>query len=139
MGDWLSGACLGVAALAALRKADRDGRGERVDVSKLEAMTPTLTNAGSLWGFFSDVWHLPSSEDVPSIEPTDEPAPDEPREAGQELFRAAFGPEVSFPFYSGKRLPEEPTAKGSASWRSGSQPGDSAAGPRAGRCARARQ
>jgi len=70
VGDWLSGACLGVAALAALRKADRDGRGERVDVSKLEAMTPTLTNAGSLWGFFSDVWHLPSSEDVPSIEPT---------------------------------------------------------------------
>jgi len=70
VGDWLSGACLAVAALAALRKADRDGSGERVDVSKLEAITPTLTNAGSVWGFFSDVWHLPSSEDVPSIEPT---------------------------------------------------------------------
>jgi crotonobetainyl-CoA:carnitine CoA-transferase CaiB-like acyl-CoA transferase len=70
VGDWLSGACLALAALAALRKADRDGRGERVDVSKLEAITPTLTNVGSLWGFFSDVWHLPSSEDVPSIEPT---------------------------------------------------------------------
>jgi crotonobetainyl-CoA:carnitine CoA-transferase CaiB-like acyl-CoA transferase len=70
VGDWLSGTCLAVAALAALRKADRDGVGERVDVSKLEAITPTLTNAGSLWGFFSDVWDLPASEDVPSIEPT---------------------------------------------------------------------
>ncbi len=70
VGDWLSGACLAVAALAALRKADGAGRGERVDVSKLEAIMPTLTNAGSVWGFFSDRWHLPASEDVPSIEPT---------------------------------------------------------------------
>ncbi len=70
VGDWLSGACLALAALSALRKADRDGVGERVDVSKLEAITPTLTNAGSVWGYFSDVWHLPPSEDVPSIEPT---------------------------------------------------------------------
>lgn len=70
VGDWLAGTCFAVAALAASRKADRDGRGERVDVSKLEAITPTLTNAGILWGFFSDVWNLPASEDVPSIEPT---------------------------------------------------------------------
>jgi crotonobetainyl-CoA:carnitine CoA-transferase CaiB-like acyl-CoA transferase len=70
VGDWLSGTCLAVAALAAKRKADRDGVGERVDVSKLEAITPTLTNAGSVWGYFSDVWALPASEDVPSIEPT---------------------------------------------------------------------
>ncbi|MBJ20477.1 MAG: CoA transferase [bacterium] len=70
VGDWLSGACMGLAALAALRKADRDGRGERVDISKLEAITPTLTNAGSVWGFFSDVWRLHATEDVPSIEPT---------------------------------------------------------------------
>ena len=70
VGDWLSGACLAVAALAALRQADGDGQGERVDVSKLEAIMPTLTNAGSVWGFFADLWHLPASEDVPSIEPT---------------------------------------------------------------------
>lgn len=70
VGDWLSGTCLAVAALAALRKADRDAAGQRVDVSKLEAITPTLTNAGSVWGFFSDVWELPPNEDVPSIEPT---------------------------------------------------------------------
>ncbi len=70
VGDWLSGSCLALAALAALRKADRCGQGERVDISRLEAMTPTLTNAGSVWGFFSGVWDLPSSEDVPSIEPT---------------------------------------------------------------------
>lgn len=70
VGDWLSGTCLAVAALAALRKAAGQGRGERVDVSKLEAIMPTLTNAGSVWGFFADLWHLPASEDVPSIEPT---------------------------------------------------------------------
>ena len=70
VGDWLSGACLALAAMAALRKADRTGRGSRADISKLEAITPTLTNAGSVWGFFSQVWNLPASEDVPSIEPT---------------------------------------------------------------------
>ena len=42
----------------------------RVDVSKLEAILPTLTNAGSVWGHFSQVFELPASEDVPSIEPT---------------------------------------------------------------------
>ncbi|MCA9502186.1 MAG: CoA transferase [Myxococcales bacterium] len=70
VGDWLSGTVLAVGALAALRGSDRDGVGATVDVSKLEAILPTLTNAGSVWGHLSGVWQLPASEDVPSIEPT---------------------------------------------------------------------
>ncbi|MEZ4332133.1 MAG: CoA transferase [Myxococcota bacterium] len=68
--EWLSGTYAALGLVAALRAARRDGSGPRVDVSKLEAILPTLTNAGSVWGHFSQVFELPASEDVPSIEPT---------------------------------------------------------------------
>ena len=68
--EWMTGTYAAIGGLAALRGARRRGRGERVDLSKLEAITPTFTNVGSVWGHFSQVWALPPSEDVPSIEPT---------------------------------------------------------------------
>jgi crotonobetainyl-CoA:carnitine CoA-transferase CaiB-like acyl-CoA transferase len=68
--EWMSGTVLAVGALAALRRAERSGRGDVVDVSQLEAIAPTFSNCGSAWGFFSGVWDMPMSEDVPSIEPT---------------------------------------------------------------------
>lgn len=68
--EWLSGTYAALGVAASLRAARRDGRGARVELSKLEACLPTLTNAGSVWGHFSQVWALPASEDVPSIEPT---------------------------------------------------------------------
>jgi crotonobetainyl-CoA:carnitine CoA-transferase CaiB-like acyl-CoA transferase len=68
--EWLSGTYAALGVAAALRAARRDRRGARVDLSKLEAILPTLTNAGSVWGHFSQVFALPASEDVPSIEPT---------------------------------------------------------------------
>lgn len=68
--EWLSGTFAALGIAAALRSARRDGLGPRIELSKLEAILPTLTNAGSVWGHFSQVWALPASEDVPSIEPT---------------------------------------------------------------------
>jgi len=68
--EWMSGTYAALGVAAALRAARRDGQGTRVALSKLEAITPTLTNAGSVWGHFSNVWSIPANEDVPSIEPT---------------------------------------------------------------------
>ena len=68
--EWLTGTYAALAVAASLRASRRDKRGTRVELSKLEACLPTLTNAGSVWGHFSQVWSLPASEDVPSIEPT---------------------------------------------------------------------
>ena len=68
--EWMAGSYAALGLLAALRSARRDGRGAHVLLSKLEAITPTLTNAGSVWGHFSQTFALPPSEDVPSIEPT---------------------------------------------------------------------
>jgi crotonobetainyl-CoA:carnitine CoA-transferase CaiB-like acyl-CoA transferase len=70
LSEWMSGTYLAVGALAALRRADLCGRGDALDVSKLEAIAPTFGNCGTLWGHFSGIWDLPMSEDVPSIEPT---------------------------------------------------------------------
>ncbi len=68
--EWLTGSYAALGVAASLRASRRDGRGARVELSRLEACLPTLTNAGSVWGHFSQVWALPASEDVPSIEPT---------------------------------------------------------------------
>ncbi len=68
--EWLTGTYAALGVAASLRAARRDGIGARASLSKLEAILPTLTNAGSVWGHFSQVWSLPASEDVPSIEPT---------------------------------------------------------------------
>jgi len=68
--DWFCGTYLALGALAALRRSAQLGRGSVVDLSALEAITPTFTNCGTSWGHFSGVWDLPPSEDVPSIEPT---------------------------------------------------------------------
>ena len=70
LGEWMAGTYTALGALGALRRAELCGRGDRVDVSLLEAMTPTFTNVGSLWGQMSGVWDLFMGEDVPSIEPT---------------------------------------------------------------------
>jgi crotonobetainyl-CoA:carnitine CoA-transferase CaiB-like acyl-CoA transferase len=68
--EWLSGSYAAVGALAALRRADFTGRGDHIDLSMLEAVTPTLTNYGSVWGSLSGDLSTGASEDVPSIEPT---------------------------------------------------------------------
>jgi len=67
---WMAATYAALGIAAALRAARRHGVGARADLSKLEAITPTLTNAGSVWGHFSKVWSIPANEDVPSIEPT---------------------------------------------------------------------
>jgi crotonobetainyl-CoA:carnitine CoA-transferase CaiB-like acyl-CoA transferase len=68
--EWMAGSYAAVGALAALRRADLSGRGDCIDISQLEAVTPTLTNYGSVWGSLSGDVSTGASEDVPSIEPT---------------------------------------------------------------------
>jgi len=68
--EWMTASYAAVGALAALRRADRTGRGDHIDLSMLEAVTPTLTNYGSVWGSLSGDFSTGASEDVPSIEPT---------------------------------------------------------------------
>jgi crotonobetainyl-CoA:carnitine CoA-transferase CaiB-like acyl-CoA transferase len=52
----MGGVNAGVAALAALRRARACGRGDHVDLSLLEAVTPTCTNVQSLYGSMSGTY-----------------------------------------------------------------------------------
>ncbi len=70
LGEWVGGTCAAVAALAALRRADRCGRGDALDVSLLEAMTPTFTNLATVWGALSGIGDLPFADEFPSVHPT---------------------------------------------------------------------
>ena len=68
--EWMAASYAAVGGLAALRRADLTGRGDHLDISMLEAVTPTLTNCGNVWGSLSGDLSTGASEDVPSIEPT---------------------------------------------------------------------
>ena len=70
IGDWMGGVNAAVAALAALRRARSCGRGDHVDLSLLEAVTPTCTNVQSLYGSMSGTYDAQPRLEIPSIEPT---------------------------------------------------------------------
>lgn len=70
IGDWMGGVNAGVAALAALRRAHACGRGDHVDLSLLESVTPTCTNVQSLYGSMSGTYDALPRLEIPSIEPT---------------------------------------------------------------------
>ena len=70
IGEWMGGVTAAVAATAALRRARRTGRGDHVDLSLLETITPTCTNVQTLWGSFTGEYDTRALPEVPSIEPT---------------------------------------------------------------------
>ena len=70
IGDWMGGVNAAVAALAALRRARSCGSGDHVDLSLLEAVTPTCTNVQSLYGSMSGTYDAQPRLEIPSIEPT---------------------------------------------------------------------
>ncbi|MEO5837668.1 MAG: CoA transferase [Acidimicrobiales bacterium] len=70
IGDWMGGVNAGVAALAALRRARACGRGDHVDLSLLEAVTPTCTNVQTLYGSMTGTYDALPRLEIPSIEPT---------------------------------------------------------------------
>ena len=73
LGEWAAGTYAGVATIAALRAARRDGRGVHVDVAVLDAIAVTMAMMPSIFasmsGWHPQVWTTRSIE-VPSIEPT---------------------------------------------------------------------
>ena len=72
IGDWMGGVSGAVAGLAAVRRAHASGRGDHVDLSLLEVITPTCTNVQSLWGSMSGSYDAVPRIEIPSIEPTDD-------------------------------------------------------------------
>ena len=70
IGEWMGGVNAAVAALAALRRARSCGRGDHVDLSLLETVTPTCTNVQSLYGSMSGTYDAQARLEIPSIEPT---------------------------------------------------------------------
>lgn len=70
IGEWIGGVNAAVAAAAALRRARRTGRGDHVDLSLLEAVTPTCSNVQTLWGSMSGITETTPMLEIPSIEPT---------------------------------------------------------------------
>lgn len=70
LGEYTGGLYAAIGALAALRRAGETGRGSLVDLSLLEAMTPTFTNVAHAWGSLTGIWEVPPSEEIPGIEPT---------------------------------------------------------------------
>jgi crotonobetainyl-CoA:carnitine CoA-transferase CaiB-like acyl-CoA transferase len=70
IGDWMAGTSAGVAAMAAWHRAVRTGRGDHVDLSALEAVTPTCTNVQTVWGSFAGDLAAEPRVEIPSIEPT---------------------------------------------------------------------
>ena len=73
LGEWATGTYAGMATIAALRAARRDGRGVHVDVAMLDAIAVTMAMMPSIFasmsGWHPMVWTTRSIE-VPSIEPT---------------------------------------------------------------------
>jgi crotonobetainyl-CoA:carnitine CoA-transferase CaiB-like acyl-CoA transferase len=73
LGEWITGTYAAVAALAALREAERCGHGEHVDVAMLDCMSVTMATFPSV---FYDLAGRPPARgtgrtiEVPSIEPT---------------------------------------------------------------------
>ena len=70
IGEWMGGVTAAVAAAAALRRARRTGKGDHVDLSLLETITPTCTNVQTLWGSFTGDYDTKALLEVPSVEPT---------------------------------------------------------------------
>lgn len=70
IGEWIGGVNAAVAAMAALRRARMTGRGDHVDLSLLEAVTPTCSNVQTLWGSMSGTYESEPRLEIPSIEPT---------------------------------------------------------------------
>ena len=70
IGEWMGGLTAAVAAVAALRRARRTGKGDHVDLSLLETITPTCTNVQTLWGSFTGDYDTKALLEVPSVEPT---------------------------------------------------------------------
>jgi crotonobetainyl-CoA:carnitine CoA-transferase CaiB-like acyl-CoA transferase len=70
LGELTGGLYAAIGALSALRRAEQTGRGRFVDLSLLEAMTPTFTNVAHAWGSFTGIWEVPPAEEIPGIEPT---------------------------------------------------------------------
>ena len=70
IGEWIGGVNAAVAAMAALRRARMTGRGDHVDLSLLEAITPTCSNVQTLWGSMSGIYASEPRLEIPSIEPT---------------------------------------------------------------------
>src|SRR3954452_9476847 len=73
LGEWATGTYAGMATIAALRAARRDGRGVHVDVAMLDTIAVTMAMMPSIFasmsGWHPMVWTTRSIE-VPSIEPT---------------------------------------------------------------------
>jgi crotonobetainyl-CoA:carnitine CoA-transferase CaiB-like acyl-CoA transferase len=70
VGEYVGGVSAACAAAAALRRARATGIGDLVDVSLLEAVTPTCSNVQSLWGSMSGLFEARPLLEIPSIEPT---------------------------------------------------------------------
>ena len=70
IGEWMGGVNAAVAAAAALRRARFTGRGDHIDLSLLEAVTPTCSNVQTLWGSMSGSDAAAPRLEIPSIEPT---------------------------------------------------------------------
>ncbi|HXA72803.1 MAG TPA: CoA transferase [Acidimicrobiales bacterium] len=73
IGEWVAGTYAALAALAALREAQRSGRGEDVDVALLDCMAVTMTTYPSVFASFFGWPPLAGtgrSIQLPSIEPS---------------------------------------------------------------------
>ncbi len=70
IGEYVGGVSAACAAIAALRRARTSGTGDLVDVSLLEAVTPTCSNVQTLWGSMSGTFEATPLLEIPSIEPT---------------------------------------------------------------------
>ncbi len=70
IGEWIGGVNAAVAATAALRRARLTQRGDHVDLSLLEAVTPTCSNVQTLWGSMSGTYTAEPRLEIPSIEQT---------------------------------------------------------------------
>ena len=70
VGEWASGSCAAVAALATWRSARVSGVGLHADLSMLEAMSLTMTTYHDLFNQFIPGFAIPQAIETPSIEPT---------------------------------------------------------------------
>jgi crotonobetainyl-CoA:carnitine CoA-transferase CaiB-like acyl-CoA transferase len=70
LGEYTGGLYAAIGALSAARRSEHSGLGSFVDLSLLEAMTPTFTNVAHAWGSFTGIWEVPPADEIPGIEPT---------------------------------------------------------------------
>lgn len=73
LGEWITGTYAAVATLAALRTAQRSGRGEHVDLAMFDAMAVTMVTFPSVFAEFTGWPDRTGPErmiEIPSVEPT---------------------------------------------------------------------